>query len=175
MVTEQEEAHTMKKRVIFAAVGAVAALGSVVSPAHAETNNILITTGGKTHNKCLGLVHGRPGTRPVEFPNCDILSWWRYGGDGSYLKSANNNRCLDTNGSDVYFSDCNSSDSGQRWRMDCGSSGVIYSRRLENQHNVPHDEVLTVSNSSPYLKVNHYGSVGDEKWFQWGFVNPCGG
>ncbi|MER8223527.1 hypothetical protein ABTZ58_23640 [Streptomyces sp. NPDC094143] len=103
----------------------------------------------------------REGDRGVAQGACDPV-WRRYSvDDGTYLlKHVQANKCLDTNGTGAYLSDCTTKDSGQIWHLQVADGCAV------TLASVPYDKYVT-GRSGGRVEPASAGSAGHRAAYTW--------
>ncbi|MFF3249224.1 RICIN domain-containing protein [Streptomyces sp. NPDC002870] len=118
-------------------------------------------------DKCLVM---KASSRRVVQGSCSGDTWQRYTvGDGTFLlKSVAANRCLDTDGKELYLSSCTTKDPGQRWKLPtAGGCDVSIVSKQFGKH------VTGWNDGSVTLGAADSGAPDKRKWKAPTLVSGC--
>ncbi|MEU5098583.1 ricin-type beta-trefoil lectin domain protein [Streptomyces sp. NPDC020996] len=118
-----------RSRVRLGVLAAAALILGVAPQAQAESGAWVSLENPYT-GACLGINTAIAGTMPVTQVTCKVANYnsWHLSTDGWLRNGYQSDSCLDTNGTQLYLSKCNTTDPGQLWGRLPGTKVGIVSR-----------------------------------------------
>ncbi|MFJ8470156.1 ricin-type beta-trefoil lectin domain protein [Streptomyces swartbergensis] len=112
------------------ALAAGAALTLGLAPQAQAESGAWVTLQNPYTNACLGINTAIAGTKPVTQVTCKVTNFnsWHLSTDGWLRNGYQSDSCLDTNGTRLYLSKCNTTDPGQLWERLPGTKVGIVNR-----------------------------------------------
>ncbi|GLF92622.1 ricin-type beta-trefoil lectin domain protein [Streptomyces yaizuensis] len=153
----------MNHRIHTALLTAAACLGVglVPQPAHATGPGAWVVLQNAYTRACLGINTAIAGPKPVSQVACRPTNdnSWHLSKDGWLRNGYQSDSCLDTNGTRLYLSVCNTTDPGQLWERIPGTTVGVVSRGFPGRALVGW-ATGTVGLAAP-------GTVDDPAKYQW--------